>query len=77
MRITLQAIIGYEPHFPGLSNPSARRSRTCLLVKKLVKYQNIQFMSKSTGETVEDVILFYGWRDTNGDGTAFLWDDRN
>jgi hypothetical protein len=34
-------------------------------------------MSKSTGETVEDVILFYGWRDTNGDGTAFLWDDRN
>ena len=41
------------------------------------KYQNIQFVSQSAGQIVEDIILFYGWRDTDGDGTAFLWDDRN
>jgi len=41
------------------------------------KYQNIQFILESTGQTIEDIILFYGWRDVNGDGTAFLWDERN
>lgn len=61
---------------------SDRRGENWKLSKDLTplkgyKYQNVQFMSKSTGETVENTILFYGWQGANSDGTTFLWDDRN
>ena len=37
------------------------------------KYQNIQFVSRASGERAKDLLLFYGWRETFGTGTAFLW----
>ena len=40
------------------------------------KYQNIKFVSREGRETAGGLILFYGWQDSNGDGTAFLLDDR-
>lgn len=40
------------------------------------KYQSIQFVSKRMKSTMRDVVLFYGWSDRNGPGTAYLWDAR-
>ena len=40
------------------------------------KYQNIKFVSRSVRGIIRDILLFYGWQDTNGYGTAFLWDNR-
>ncbi|MDA2928666.1 BNR repeat-containing protein [Acidobacteria bacterium AH-259-O06] len=40
------------------------------------KYQNIKFVSQSVRGITRDILLFYGWQDSNGDGTGFLWDNR-
>ena len=40
------------------------------------KYQNIKFVSREGRETADGLILFYGWQESNGDGTTFLLDDR-
>lgn len=40
------------------------------------RYQNIKFVSKGSNGINRDIILFYGWQETDGNGTAFLWDDR-
>ena len=40
------------------------------------KYQNIKSVSHSGGGVTRDIILFYGWQDSNTDGIAFLWDGR-
>jgi len=40
------------------------------------KYQNIQFVSRDMRGAIPDMLLFYGWKDTHGPGTAFLWDNR-
>lgn len=41
-----------------------------------LKYQNIQFVSQDMREAVRGMILFYGWKDAFGQGTAYLWDGR-
>lgn len=40
------------------------------------KWQNIKFVSDGKGNTIPDLLLFYGWRDIEGPGTAYLWDNR-
>jgi hypothetical protein len=40
------------------------------------KHNNIQPVTRPDGSFVDGLILFYGWQDSNGDGTAFLLDDR-
>ena len=40
------------------------------------KYQNVKSVSRCIKGTARDMILFYGWQDSNRDGTAFLWDDK-
>jgi len=40
------------------------------------KYQNVKFVSRCMKGTARDMILFYGWQDTDGYGTAFLLDNR-
>ncbi len=40
------------------------------------RYQSIQFVSRDMRTAVRDLILFYGWSDRNGPGTAYLWDGR-
>jgi len=40
------------------------------------KYQNIKFVSRNVGGITGDIILFYGWQDTDRYGTAFLLDNR-
>jgi hypothetical protein len=39
------------------------------------KYQNIKFVSDEGREIAGGMVLFYGWQGSDGDGTAFLWDD--
>ena len=41
------------------------------------KFQNIQFVSDGMKSVMKDVVLFYGWSDPAGQGTAFLWDARS
>ncbi len=43
---------------------------------KNYKYQNVKFVSKGIAGINEDIILFYGWQSSNGNGTAFLLDKR-
>ena len=40
------------------------------------KFQSIQFISKGMKSAMRDVVLFYGWNDRDGTGTAYLWDAR-
>jgi hypothetical protein len=40
------------------------------------RHQSIQFISQDMKAAAEDLVLFYGWSDTNGPGTAYLWDGR-
>lgn len=59
---------------------SDRKSENWKLCKDLTpaegyKYQNIKFVSHKGREIAGGLILFYGWQDSNGDGTAFLLDD--
>lgn len=39
-------------------------------------YQNVQPVFGSDGRTMADLLLFYGWKDKDGAGTAYLWDGR-
>ena len=41
------------------------------------KWQNVKFVSDGKGETIPGVLLFYGWEEIEGPGTAYLWDNRN
>jgi hypothetical protein len=40
------------------------------------RYQSIQFVSEDMKSTMQDLVMFYGWSDTDGPGTAYLWDGR-
>ena len=40
------------------------------------KWQNVKFVSDGKGETIPGLLLFYGWEEIEGPGTAYLWDNR-
>ena len=40
------------------------------------KWQNITFVSDGKGNTIPNLLLFYGWKEIEGPGTAYLWDNR-
>ncbi len=40
------------------------------------KFQSIKFISNGMKSAMRDVVLFYGWNDRDGPGTAYLWDAR-
>ena len=40
------------------------------------KWQNIKFVSDGKGNTIPNILLFYGWQDIDGPGTAYLWNNR-
>jgi len=39
-------------------------------------WQNVQPVIGSDGRAIPGLLLFYGWKERNGAGTAFLWDGR-
>ena len=39
-------------------------------------FQSIKFISNGMKSAMRDVVLFYGWNDRDGQGTAYLWDAR-
>jgi len=39
-------------------------------------YQNVQPVFNKDGRTIPDLLLFYGWKEQDGEGTAYLWDGR-
>lgn len=41
-----------------------------------LRYQNVQPVFGSDGRALRDLLLFYGWKDKESPGTAFLWDNR-
>ena len=40
------------------------------------KYQSVQFVSQDLEAPVGGLLLFYGWKDSSGNGTGYLWDNR-
>ena len=40
------------------------------------RYQNVQPVLNQRGQIVKDLVLFYGWKEPDSPGTAFLWDAR-
>jgi len=40
------------------------------------RYQSIQFVSRDLEAPVDGLLLFYGWKDSSGNGTGYLWDNR-
>ena len=40
------------------------------------RWQNVQPVYDSAGGTIPGLTLFYGWKDRDGAGTAYLWDGR-
>ena len=41
-----------------------------------MRYQNPQFVATKDGGIVPGLLLFYGWKDAESAGTAYLWDGR-
>ena len=40
------------------------------------RYQNVKFASDNLEGPLDDVLIFYGWKDANSPGTAYVWDGR-
>jgi len=52
-----------------------RRTRDLTPVKG-DKYQSVQFVSRDLEAPARGLLLFYGWKESSGNGTGYLWDDR-
>ena len=76
---------GHGPATAGATasngGPQIQRVKTGRLTRDLTpapgkKWQNVKFVSDGKGETIPGLLLFYGWEEIEGPGTAYLWDNR-